>query len=127
MPMRHTSAEWTGSQSTPHRCEFYQRTASEARHDHLTVGAIVVVDPVNKRKKHACRGQIFVIKRFRYWHSVAKAVLVPLHTLSLSLSKKPSEGLDEAQESLAEQEATADVCDLRRASNQEISVNLSKS
>ena len=51
MPMRHTSADWTDSKGIQHRCEFYQRTASEERHDHLTVGAVVVVDPVNKQKK----------------------------------------------------------------------------
>ncbi len=130
--MRHTSAEWTDSKGIPHRCEFYQRTASEERHDHLTVGAIVVVDPVNKQKKHICRNQVFVIKRIRYWHSIAKAVLVPLHTSSLSLSEKPNEWLDVAQKAPAEQGTTADICDLRRASDQEISdqeisVSLSKS
>ena len=125
--MRHTIAEWTDSKGTSHRCEFYQRAAKEERHDHLTVGAVVVVDPVNKQKKQPCRGQMFVIERFRYWHSVPKAVLVPLHMFSLSLSEKPAIRLNEAQKAPDNQGTTTDICDLRRASDREISVSLSKS
>jgi len=74
--MRRVTAEWTDKQGTLHRIGSYRHASGEDQDYHLGVGSGVVVDPVNARKKNPRHGRVFTIKSFRYWHSVAKAVLV---------------------------------------------------
>jgi len=100
--MRRVNAEWTDKQGFLHQVDYHQHTSREDQDYHLGVGSIVVVDPVNARKKNPHRGRVFTIDRFRYWHSVARAILVPA-----------AEG----------PEASAEIGDLRLATEYEINLN----